>query len=113
MPDMPIRRTLNAVTLGAADEAAVATSVEGWYSDTMDRLSGLYKRKTQGSLPIVGLALALAVNANLIHVTTVLWNTPAARDKANVLALNYAKQHTRPHRDISGKHTAPTRFQCI
>jgi hypothetical protein len=90
MPDMSLARTLGAVTLGATDEKAIAASIESWYNDTMDRLSGLYKRKTQLSLFVVGFVMAVILNANLIHVTTVLWNTPAARDQANVVALAYA-----------------------
>lgn len=90
MPDMSLARTLGAVTLGATDEKVIAASIESWYNDTMDRLSGLYKRKTQLSLFVVGFVMAVILNANLIHVTKVLWNTPAARDQANVVALAYA-----------------------
>jgi hypothetical protein len=90
MPDTSLAHTLGAVTLGATDEKAIEASIESWYNASMDRLSGLYKRKTQLNLFLVGLVMAVILNANLIHVTTVLWNTPAARDEASVVALKYA-----------------------
>jgi hypothetical protein len=94
MPDTVLRRSLTTVTIGAANEPDISKAVEGWYSYTMDRLGGLYKRKTQRSLLVLGFVMAVGFNANLIHVTSVLWNTPAARDQANVLALKYTSDPT-------------------
>jgi hypothetical protein len=105
IPDMGLAKTLSAVTLGATDEQAVQASIESWYNNTMDRLSGVYKRKTQVWLFGIGLVMAVVLNANLIHVSTVFWSTPAARDKAGVVALKYAN-------DPACARNAPNPGQC-
>ena len=53
--------------------------IQGWYDDSMDRVSGWYKRRT--SLWIWGLALVitLCINADTVRITRVLWTNQAVR----------------------------------
>jgi hypothetical protein len=51
-----------------------------WYDDTMERVSGWYKRRAQLVIWIVGLVLAALLNADSIHIARTLWNDQAVRD---------------------------------
>ena len=44
------------------------TEVEAWYDRSMDRASGVYRRNAKGISILIGIALAIAVNANSIHI---------------------------------------------
>lgn len=46
--------------------------LESWYNDTMDRVSGWYKRTTQFSLFFIGLFLAISVNIDTIEIANQL-----------------------------------------
>lgn len=46
--------------------------IENWYDDTMDRVSGWYKRQTQRILFIIGFILAVAFNVNTIKIIDLL-----------------------------------------
>ena len=50
-----------------------------WFDDTMDRLSGSYKRWSQWLLLIVGLALAVMLNVSAIRILDTLWNDSTLR----------------------------------
>ncbi len=55
-------------------------NIETWFNDTMDRLSGWYKRKAQTAAFIIGLAVALLLNVDTIHLASQLWREPALRE---------------------------------
>jgi hypothetical protein len=57
----------------------LATEVEKWFDDGMDRVSGWYKRKTQLVLVTVGVVVVIWANANLIRYVSVLSTNPDAR----------------------------------
>jgi hypothetical protein len=59
-------------------------NLEGWYDDTMARVSGWYKRKTQVSLWIIAILVTLAMNADSLQVGRSLWQDDALR--ASVVA---------------------------
>jgi hypothetical protein len=58
----------------------IRSEVEQWFDDTMARLEGAYKRWVNLWLFIVGLFLAVLVNASAFHVANDLWNQPATRE---------------------------------
>jgi hypothetical protein len=60
----------------------VSERLEGWFNDRMARASGWYKRSAQ--LWSLGLALALAVamNADSVHLVQTLWADAALREAA-------------------------------
>jgi hypothetical protein len=65
---------------------AVRGQVEGWFNEKMDRVSGWYKRKTQFFLFVIGLVLAVALNADTLMLGRTLWNNPNLRDSVTATA---------------------------
>jgi hypothetical protein len=52
------------------------SSLEQWYDDTMERVSGWYKRKIQMILLGIGMALAIAFNVDSIQIAEKLSKDP-------------------------------------
>ncbi len=57
----------------------VRINLEAWYDDTMARVSGWYKRKTQIIIIVIGIVLVLALNANAITMAQRMWKDDAVR----------------------------------
>jgi hypothetical protein len=57
---------LLAATTAGNDIDKLRSQVAAWFDDSMDRLSGVYKRMLQWTSLAVGLALAIAVNADTL-----------------------------------------------
>jgi hypothetical protein len=47
-----------------------------WFDAGMDRVSGVYKRRTQRWCFFLGLAVAILLNVDTLHIATVLWCDP-------------------------------------
>ena len=72
------RSNVKDVLVTAAVEAKgdidkLRTGVSTWFDDSMDRMSGVYKRNLQGISFLVGLAIAGALNADTLTVANALW----------------------------------------
>jgi hypothetical protein len=65
-------------------------NVERWYEDTMDRVSGWYKRRTQWILLAVGLTVAAALNVDSITLVNSLSQDAAMRSALVATAEGYA-----------------------
>jgi len=77
-------------------EQALATgrkNVETWFTDSMDRLSGWYKRRAQLVTFLIGLVLALILNVDTINVTISLWREPTLRQAIVAQADTYVQQY--------------------
>jgi hypothetical protein len=82
-----VNQTLSALLLNVEDYAAekeerlarARASVEKWFNDAMDRVSGVYKRYSQNMALIIGLLIALFANVDSINLTLYLWREPAVR----------------------------------
>jgi hypothetical protein len=48
-------------------------NIEDWFNNSMDRLSGWYRRRTQTLLYILAIVLAFIVNIDSVHLATFLW----------------------------------------
>ena len=66
------------------DLDAFRAGVEEWFDDTMARVSGWYKRKTQIILVVIAAVVTLGLNANTLTIGERLWNDDALR--ASVVA---------------------------
>jgi hypothetical protein len=75
---------------------ALQFALEKWFNDTMDRVTGWYKRRTQSLLLMIGLAIAYGCNINTIAMTLWLWEGDAARQAVVAAAADYSKNHTLP-----------------
>jgi len=70
---------LTAATAAGTDIEKLRTSMAQWFDDSMDRLSGVFKRYAQCLSLIVGLTIAVALNADTIAVANSLWHDGALR----------------------------------
>jgi hypothetical protein len=59
--------------------AKARQNVESWFNETMDRVSGVYKRRAQVVAFMVGLFLALLVNIDSVGIAESLWREPTLR----------------------------------
>ena len=51
--------------------------VAAWFDASMDRVGGDYKRRTQVWCFFIGLAIAIFLNIDTLHIATALWHSPA------------------------------------
>lgn len=64
---------LTAATTAGNDIDKLRASIATWFDDSMDRLSGVYKRYLHFLSLVVGIGLAVALNADTISVAGTLW----------------------------------------
>lgn len=79
-----LKEALSALSGQAQSAADLRTSVEAWFNETMDRVTGWYKRRTRAFLFVIGLVLVSVVNADTINIVNALWVSPSVR--ASVVA---------------------------
>ncbi|MEI6681917.1 MAG: hypothetical protein WCO44_04780 [Bacteroidota bacterium] len=70
-----------------------SNKIEGWYDDTMDRVSGWYKRQSQFILLSIGLCLAVMFNVDVIKVADRLSVDKDARDKLVQMAIQASDKY--------------------
>ncbi len=82
-----LTKTINSLLAGVEETAAGADkglamgrkNVEEWFDNSMERMSGWYKRWAQKRIFVIGLALALLLNVDSIALAEHLWREPAVR----------------------------------
>jgi hypothetical protein len=82
-----VNQTLNALLLNIEEYvgqqesklAKARQNVEKWFDDSMDRVSGVYKRYSQWLALVIGLILATFLNVDSIDLTLYLWREPSVR----------------------------------
>ncbi len=67
--------------------------IEGWYDDSMDRVSGWYKRQVQFTLFFLGIVIAIAFNVDIIKIAGKLSTDKDARDKLVTMAIKAADEY--------------------
>jgi hypothetical protein len=88
LPDPMKRRVSEWFTEGGQEIQKLHDSVEVWFNNKMDRVSGLYKRHTQTMLFVIGLVLSIAVNADTLDLWRRLSTDKALRDGLATNAAN-------------------------
>ena len=74
IPNDALRETLQLLWKDANHDIAVfRLHIEGWFNDTMQRVSGWYRRQTQYILLALGIALAVVLNVNTVTLAQRLW----------------------------------------
>ena len=89
-----MRLTLSSLFIGIEEVSAgggdylqvLRTNIKSWFNDTMDRLSGRYKRKAQLTAFVVGLGIATLLNVDTINISNQLWREPIIRQAINANA---------------------------
>jgi hypothetical protein len=61
----------------AGDMDTLRMQLAKWFDGSMETMGGAYKRKTQLVCFLIGLALAVALNIDSIHMFKVLWEHPS------------------------------------
>lgn len=69
------------------------TLIEDWFNETMDRLSGWYKRKTQLTIFLIGLGIAVTFNVDTISITNKLSKDKKAQEQMVKMASSYIESH--------------------
>ena len=93
VPEPEVRKVLSLFAQQAGqDPEKLRKSVEGWFDDCMDRVSGWYKRKTQVVNMILAGALTVVVNADTILAVRSLSNDAALRSALVAQAQELVKQ---------------------
>jgi hypothetical protein len=90
LPEGPTKQSLRAFIVEAGgDFDALRSRVEAWFNDAMDRLSGVYKRRSQAIHLLFGLAVAIGFNIDSIHIAEVLWQNPGKQEAMVSIVQNY------------------------
>lgn len=61
------------------DAAKVRECVEQWFVENMDRVAGWYKRNAQVNAIILACIITVVLNADTLHIASLLWTTPTLR----------------------------------
>lgn len=77
----------------AGDIVKLRATLEKWFDDSMDRVSGVYKRWAHRLLFAIGLALAVALNLDAIAIARSLADSAQARQAMTAMARAMTEQH--------------------
>ena len=82
MPDgSEVKQVLTALmNRGAGTLTQLHDELSHWFDDSMDRVSGWYKRRMQLVLLGIAFVVALAANADTIHMARALYSDPVLRE---------------------------------
>jgi len=80
------------VDSAAGDITRARTNIEEWYNSSMDRVSGWYKRRSHIIVLVLGLLVAIAVNADSVLMVRRLASDRALRDSLVASANVYAQE---------------------
>ncbi len=75
-----------------ADLTRFVSSLENWFDDQMDRVTGWYKRSVAVILLVVGVAIAAAFNVDTLRIAQNLTSTPLSIDAAKLNGGSEAAQ---------------------
>ena len=104
-----IRRTMDHLIGGVksfttnSDQAIALArkNLEDWFDDSMDRLSGVYKRQSQKLGFVIGLFLVIFINIDTIAIGEMLWREPILRQQLASAAQNQVESGQPQTPDIS------------
>ncbi len=80
IPDGDVKKVVMALAQHAKrDGTSSQQALEGWFNDTMDRVTGWYKRRTQLWTFVVALIITVTANADTVSIARRLWRDPVLR----------------------------------
>ena len=95
---------LNAESSEQSAEKKVAMArenIESWFNSTMDRAVGWYRRRMQWIAIILGLVIAVSINADTISITQNLWRDAALRQSIGDAATAYIQKDNAPQAQVA------------
>ena len=82
LPDSDVKKSLQALLMHGGDSVEnIEAKLEGWFNDSMDRVSGWYKNKVQIWTIVVASLITIFANADTIQIAQKLMINPALRAK--------------------------------
>lgn len=96
LEEVRTRFAIAAANLGQEEHklATMRLNAETWFNESMDRLSGWYKRKAQFLAFTIGLILAVALNVDSLALVDHLWKEPAVRTALAANATEFVKTNS-------------------
>ena len=92
-----LQRTLRTLLRDAGDDLTKAQTVlERWFDQSMERVSGWYKRNVRWFLIAAAVFIVGALNADTVRIGISLWQDQAVRAQVVALAGNAASQEFPP-----------------
>ncbi len=80
LPEGPVKHCLSAVLQDADPRRpAPQQKIEEWFSSSMDRVSGWYKRRLQITTAVLAAIVVIIANADTVKVAKRLWQDPTLR----------------------------------
>jgi hypothetical protein len=92
MPDSDLKRTLMLMSYQSPNLDSMLRSVENWFANAMDAVSGAYKRGAQLRLLIIGALLAVAINVDTLTVINGISTSSPLRAAIVASTQAYAQQ---------------------
>ena len=96
---------LTLIDEAGSDINQARANIEGWYNDTMDRVSGWYKRRTHKILILIGLVAAAFLNVDTIGISKALWYNDTLRTSVVAAAESYVKPPTSTPQNAAAGNT--------
>jgi hypothetical protein len=82
LPNSDVKKSLQALLTNGSDSVdKVEAKLEGWFNDSMDRVSGWYKNRVQVWTVVIASIVTILVNADTIQIAQKLMVNPALREK--------------------------------
>jgi hypothetical protein len=78
------------------DIAKFRENLANWFDDSMDRISGTYKRDLKWFSLAVGIVVAVILNADSLRVGRALWTDPSLRSEMAEVAKRYVSSCPAP-----------------
>jgi hypothetical protein len=102
-----VSQSLNALLLnieeftqqGETHIAKARRNVEKWFDDSMERVSGVFKRESQTMALIIGFIIALVLNVDSINLTYYLWRDTSVRQTLVQNAMQFELSEAEFDRD--------------
>jgi hypothetical protein len=114
IPDEKLRGALlNIVDSAGGDMDKARKAVENWFNDTMDRVSGWYKRMAQKIILGAAVLLCCAVNADTLMIVKELWSDQALRSAVVASAERKVQSGKPSPADSSGVSVPSTGEQSV
>jgi hypothetical protein len=73
--------------------------IETWFDRSMDRAAGVYKRNSRGVALLIGTAIAVATNADTLHIVNNLSSDSVMRASLNKYAEEVVTRNSPPNQD--------------
>ncbi|MCK9375676.1 MAG: hypothetical protein M0P73_05950 [Syntrophobacterales bacterium] len=93
------------IDAAAGDLEKARQNIEKWFDDSMDRISGWFKRRAKAWLLLVAAVVCILLNADSIMVGNMLWQNKALRAAVVASAENFAKKKPSPEDKQAAKTT--------